>query len=55
MMDELLLNFVRENLITIGFVLAILKVIAKETPWALDDRIVSILTGYLRGRKNGNL
>jgi hypothetical protein len=30
--------------------LAVLKTIAKATPWAVDDEILQILTGFL-GRK----
>jgi len=39
-MDAILLEFVKENLVTIGLVLAILKEIAKATPWAVDDKII---------------
>jgi len=49
-MDALLLEFVKENLVTLGLVLAMLKVVAKETPWAIDDKILQILTGFI-GRK----
>ena len=49
-MDALLLEFVKENLVTLGLVLAMLKVVAKATPWALDDEILQILTGFV-GRK----
>ena len=44
--DPILLDFVQGNAITIGLVFAILKVIAKNTPWAVDDEIVQILTGF---------
>jgi hypothetical protein len=50
MIDEILLTFVRENLVTLGVVLAILKAVARATPWAVDDEIVQILTGLI-GRK----
>jgi len=46
-MDTILLEFVKENLVTIGLVLAILKEIAKATPWAVDDKIIQILTGFI--------
>ena len=49
-MDTLLLEFIRDNLLTLGLALAILKEIAKATPWAVDDNIVQILTGFI-GRK----
>lgn len=51
-MDELLLEFAKDNMVTIGLVLAVLKVIAQETPWAADDKILAIFTGFF-GRKNG--
>lgn len=50
-MDDILLTFVKENLVTLGLVLAVLKTLAKATPWAVDDEILQVLTGFL-GRKN---
>ncbi len=50
-MDDLLLAFVKENLITISLVIAVLKVIAVETPWAVDDKIVAIFTNFLNRKK----
>jgi len=50
-MDQILLQIIQENIITIGLVLAILKAVAKETPWAVDDRIIEILTGFFKNRK----
>lgn len=47
-MDTQLLYFVQDNIITISLVLGVLKVIAIETPWAGDDKIVEIITGLLR-------
>ena len=49
-MDELLLEFVRGNFVTLGVVLAVLKVLAKATPWAVDDEVLQIITGFI-GRK----
>ena len=49
-MDAVLLDFVKDNIVTIGLALSVLKVIAKATPWAVDDQIVQILTGFA-GRK----
>lgn len=45
-MDDLLLQFVKENFLTIGLALGVLKVIAMETPWAIDDKIVQIFTKF---------
>ena len=50
-MDILLVEFIKENLITISLILAALKVVAKETPWATDDRILEIFTGFLNRTK----
>lgn len=49
-MDAWLLDFMKENLVTLGLALAVLKAIARATPWAVDDEILQILTGFL-GRK----
>ena len=45
-MDTWLLEFVKENMITGALVLSILKVVAMETPWAADDKIIEIFTGF---------
>lgn len=50
-MDDLLLQIVKENLLVIGLVLAVLKVVAKATPWAVDDEILQILTNFVHRRK----
>lgn len=50
-MDELLLEFVKNNFVTIGLTLSILKILAVETPWAADDKIIEILTGFLKRKK----
>lgn len=45
--------FISENWMLLGLALAVLKVIAKATPWAGDDQIVQIFTGFF-GRVRGN-
>jgi len=50
-MDALLLEFIKENIVTLGLVMVVLKEIAKATPWAVDDKVVQILTGFLEKRK----
>lgn len=47
-MDAVLLEFVKENIITIGLVLSVLKIIAIETPCAADDKIIELLTGFIK-------
>ncbi len=51
-MDEILLKFIQENFVTIGLALACLKVIAKATPWALDDQILQIVSGFISRKEN---
>ncbi len=48
-MDAWLIAFIQDNVFTIGAVLAVLKVVAKATPWAVDDQIVQVLTGLIPG------
>ena len=46
--DSILLEFVRTNIVTISIIVAILKVIAVETPWAIDDKIIEVFTNFLK-------
>jgi len=50
-MDTIILEFMKENVITIPLALGILKAIAIETPWAADDKIIEILTGFFKPKK----
>ena len=50
-MDAWLLEFVKENMITLSLILGALKIIAIETPWAADDKIIAIFTGFLNKDK----
>jgi hypothetical protein len=40
-------DFVTVNIITITCVMGLLKIIAKKTPWAYDDKIVTLLRGFI--------
>ena len=42
-LDPIILEFVKNNLLAIGLVLAFLKGIAKITPSTTDDKIVTLL------------
>ena len=53
-MDEKLLSFMADNMVTIGIVLAILKAIAVETPSNVDNKIVGILTGIFDNKARGS-
>ena len=50
-MDAWLLCFIKDNLVTLGLVLSVFKIIAHETPWAADDKIIKIFTGFLGRNK----
>ena len=50
-MDEIILSFISGNYLTITLGLGLLKLIAIETPWAGDDKIIEILTGMLNRAK----
>jgi hypothetical protein len=43
--DIPLIEFVNGNVVTIGLVLYILKGLAKLSPWAWDDSVVSLFAG----------
>lgn len=49
MIDEVLLSFLHNNPFTVGLVIGTLKIIANETDWVLDNKIISLLS--LKGRK----
>ena len=46
-MDDVVLAFIKDNLICLGLAIAILKAIAVETPWAMDDKIIEIFSGFI--------
>lgn len=43
-MDSILVPFIVENPYTIMLVYGFLRIIAKATPWAIDDEIVQLIT-----------
>ena len=51
-MDELILEFIQGNFITVSIIIAVLKMIAKETPWATDDKIIEIFIGLIKLKYN---
>ena len=53
-MDAWLLDFMKENMVTGALILSLLKAVANATPWAVDDKIVQILTGFLNRKENKN-
>ena len=50
-MDALLLDFMKENMITMGFIIGVLKLIATETETTLDNKILSMFTNIFTSTK----
>lgn len=50
--DMVLIEFIQGNVFTIGLVLGILKILAKETKWAGDDKVISFLSGVFTSAKS---
>ena len=50
--DEWILEFIKLNMFTIGALLGILKILAKETKCATDDKIVTLLTSIFSRNTN---
>jgi len=46
--DAYLLEFVRTNIVTLTLVVAVLKVIAMHTPWAIDDKIIEVFINFFK-------
>ena len=54
--DSYILEFVGKNALTIGLVITFLKGVAKLTPWAWDDSLISLAAGLIPSvRKNNKL
>jgi len=49
-LDAYLTEFIQHNYLSLTLIFAVLKTLAKATPWAVDDDIIQILTGFM-GRK----
>jgi len=52
--DSIIIKFIRTNIVTISIIVAILKVIAIETSWAIDDKIITIFTNFLKRKEFNN-
>ncbi len=52
-LDVMIISFIQGNVLTIMLVMGLLKVIAKVTPWAWDDSIVSLLSGLVESVRGG--
>ena len=53
-MDQEIVQFVTENYLTLTLAFTLLKGIAKITPWAWDDSIISLFFGIFRSIRDNN-
>jgi len=44
-MDAFLFSFISENWFSLTLALGVLKIVAKFTPWVIDDEIHTLLSG----------
>ena len=52
--DKYVLDFIKENFVTLGFIIGFLKILAARSESNLDDSIIGYFGGFLGGfRKNG--
>ena len=56
MMDAILIEFLSKNALTLSLLIMLLKGIAKMTPFAWDDSLMSLIAGAVKTvrLKNGN-
>jgi len=47
-MDAIITEFLGKNWMTVMGILYLLQIVAKETPWACDDKIIQILMGWMK-------
>jgi len=47
-MDKWLFEFIGLNWLTLSAIFGLLTILAKETKWVLDDKIVTFLAGSVR-------
>ena len=53
-MDQEIVQFATENYLTLTLAFTLLKGIAKITPWAWDDSIISLFFGIFRSIRDNN-
>ena len=53
-MDQAIVQFATENYLTLTLAFTLLKGVAKITPWAWDDSIVSLFFGIFKGIRENN-
>ena len=53
-MDQAIVQFATENYLTLTLAFTLLKGVAKITPWAWDDSVVSLFFGVFKGIRENN-
>ena len=53
-MDQEIVQFATENYLTLTLAFTLLKGIAKITPWAWDESIISLFFGIFRSIRDNN-
>jgi len=46
--DVWLIEFIKNNMVSLGLVLAILKILATETKITADDKIINLLLNFVK-------
>jgi len=49
-LDAYLFDFISQNWFTVSLILGVLKILAQETEWTADDKIISMLISMV-GKK----
>lgn len=52
-LDQHIMEFVSNNWLAIGLIMALLKAVAKSTPWAADDSVYRLLETLVYSVKPG--
>lgn len=50
-LDDLLFRLINGSGITLFFIFGVLKILAKETKWSGDDKIIEMLLGLFQPKK----
>lgn len=52
-LDPYLIDFMKNNWLTLSFIFAILKGIATVTPWSADNKIIEAIWGAITSLRGG--
>lgn len=53
-LDPIIIEFISNNLVSIGLFLGVLKGIARVTPWAFDNKIATMLETLYTSMRGGH-